>query len=200
MKSFRSGIVDEILSKAPNVFDSKARGSYESSYPEFLKYFQEKSVITKHDFILGANFTYAWMPTILHFKSDDLNKATETLNLAKKGELLSRSDLLSLKSTVNNSLVGSSKLLHFVNPSVYSIWDSRVLKFLSGKGYKYNLEKPELFYTYLRLCQLIAKHESMPKLIEDYNSHVGYKVTGIRFAELIMFHSSHDELEHGWLC
>lgn len=199
MQKLRENITDEIMERAKSVFAPEARGSYELSYPVFVDFFAKRPVISQQDFILAANFTYAWMPTILHFKSPKIEAATLLANEAKKGAVLSDEELMVIKSVVNNSLVGASKLLHFINPSEYAIWDSRVLQFLSGKSYKQTLEKPQLYLTYLQLCKQVIKNSKFPELVERYSDEVGYTVTPLRLAELIMFHGSKDWLGRSWL-
>ena len=108
---------------------------YNLSYQAFLRYFEQKPVLVLDDLIIGANFVYGWMPTILDFyhNGKDLNVALAAINKAKKAKKhqdLTDSDLELLKSIVNNSFVGVSKLLHCINPVVFAIWDSRVHRFL----------------------------------------------------------------------
>ncbi|MEI6435623.1 MAG: hypothetical protein WCP32_12315, partial [Bacteroidota bacterium] len=35
--------------------------TYDISYPEFLEYFKNIEVISRHNLIIGINFTYGWM-------------------------------------------------------------------------------------------------------------------------------------------
>jgi hypothetical protein len=199
MTNFRSSLPDEIIERAEVLFSPNARGSYELSYPIFTKFFEDRSDISEQDFILGANFTYAWMPTILNFKSLEISMATSLANKVKNGIVISNEELMLIKSVVNNSLVGTSKLLHFINPNDYAIWDSRVLHFLSGKSYKYNLEKPQLYSLYLQVCKQVSRHPKIPELLERYTKEVGYQVTPLRLVELIMFHGSGNWLGKSWL-
>lgn len=188
MNELRAGLAEDIINRAEIVFEPLARGSYELSYPFFIQYFEDRPILTRQDFIIGANFTYAWMPTIFNFKNLDIENATRLSNNVKNGVILCEADLLLLKSVINNSLVGTSKLLHFINPNNYAIWDSRVLKFLSGKGYKHTLEKPNLYKLYLDLCKQVTQHSDFESLLDRYNELVGYQVSPLRLAELIMFH------------
>lgn len=58
--------------------------SYDISYPEFLKYFNNIKTINKHNLIIGINFTYGWMPTIFDFRSNNFDEAINILNNAKQ--------------------------------------------------------------------------------------------------------------------
>ena len=95
--------------------------TYDVSYPEFLKYFHDIEKITKHHLVVGINFTYGWMPTIFDFRSDEFDKSIEILNKTKSGFIPTESKLDTLKHLFNNSLVGTSKLLHFINPEKIAI-------------------------------------------------------------------------------
>ena len=84
--------------------------SYLISYPEFLKYFKDLEIITKHNLIIGIHFTYGWMPTIFDFREKNFDVCLELLNNAKKGSILTAGELALLKALLNNSLVGTSNL------------------------------------------------------------------------------------------
>jgi hypothetical protein len=158
------------------------------SYREFLKYFDAIKKINRHNLIIGIHFTYGWMPTIFDFRSDNFDSAVHILNRVKSGkELISPDDLILLKGLFNNSLVGTSKLLHFINPCKYAIWDSRVFRYLTNK-YNYNqIENPANYLSYLTFCfELIISEEfdTLKKLIE---SRVGYLMTPLRIVDIIMY-------------
>lgn len=113
---------------------------YSISYPHFISYFQNcRHPLTEHEVVIGISFTYAWMPTILNIykvkeEKGRLKKCANILNKVKKGENISREEFKTLVETFNNSEVGSSKLLHFIDPELYPIWDSRVKKAINQKG------------------------------------------------------------------
>jgi hypothetical protein len=77
------------------------------------------------------HMVYAWMPTMLLIGDQPplRRKAVPGyLEKAKRGLLLSKDELDDLKEFTNNSTIGSSKLLHVLNPAAYPIWDSRVAR------------------------------------------------------------------------
>jgi len=114
---------------------------YKNTYPYFIDYFKNIDEIKIEHFIIGLCFTYSWMPTIpkkSNFSNND--EVLKILNKAKLGEnLLSDKELDKLQIACNNSLIGVSKLLHFINPHKYAIWDRKVTKFLNNGNvfYKY---------------------------------------------------------------
>lgn len=108
--------------------------NYLVSYPHFLNYFKNLESINLENLIIGISFTYSWMPTILKsIKLQNPDVIISILNNVKNGKQIEEDELLLLKTVFNNSLVGTSKLLHFINPNQYAIWDSRVFKFLNNE-------------------------------------------------------------------
>lgn len=162
--------------------------SYDISYPHFLKYFRDIDSIETQHLIIGVNFTYAWMPTIFEFGSADLKMPVEILNKAKKeGELVS-DELKILKKLFNNSLVGTSKLLHFISPDKFAIWDSRVYRYLKGEeAHEYRIGNCESFLLYLEFCSYLTTLSEYEKVHEVICKEVGYPMTRFRTAELVMY-------------
>ena len=97
-------------------FKPPTEDSYIKTYPEFIQYFKNISNISKHDLVISSHFVYGWMPTIIELKFQDMEVVLNSLNKAKNGAMLTVGELELLKKTINNSLVGLSKLLHFINP------------------------------------------------------------------------------------
>lgn len=151
--------------------------------------------MTEQDLVVGANFTYGWMPTILNFKSDEFSAAVSILNEAKRPERISDESIQTLKKLINNSLVGVSKLLHFINPEVYAIWDSRVCNFLTGKSYSDKVQKIELFWSYLDLCNRVSSEPEFNAIHEQYIKKTGFQITHMRTVEQIMFICGKEPLE-----
>ncbi len=68
----------------------------------------------------------------------------------KKGKLIDERQTITLKTAFNNSLVGTSQLLHFINPKQYAIWEQPCFRFLNNvEPHKYRLEKPRAYIEYL---------------------------------------------------
>ena len=158
------------------------------SYPEFLKYYADLQTITKHNLIIGANFTYSWMPTIFDFRSNEFDKVLIILNNAKQNIIPSVKELSTLKHCLNNSLVGPSKLLHFINPTHFAIWDSRVYHYLTKlEPHSYRLNNFNSYLDYLKFCQYITSLNEFSDIHKSVIGKVGYDITTFRAAELIMY-------------
>lgn len=180
-------IVEDLLKIANRSEVEKT--SYLLSYPYFIDYFKNLQVITLENLIIGISFSYAWMPTIL--KSINLQSSDEILlilNQVKSGNKINKKQLSLLKSTFNNSLVGTSKLLHFINPEQYAIWDSRVFRFLTEEQpHKYKLENIDTYLKYHNFIENLKAEETLVSFYELMNRKVGYPISKYRALELAFF-------------
>ncbi len=157
------------------------------TYPEFVKYFADIEAITRHHLIIGANFTYGWMPTMLRFKANALDGSVAILNKAKRKELITESEVKTLSKLINNSVVGTSKLLHFIAPSVYAIWDSRVYWYINGRESWHHMNKPQNYFAYLSNCEELVRYPNFALVYSSMTRKLGYSVSPLRIVELIMY-------------
>ncbi len=177
----------ETIRRDTENFTLNGNDSYIESYPEFIKYFKNINKIEKHHLIISSHFVYGWMPTIIQIDTKNINNVLFLLNSVKSGYELNFEELLVLKKCVNNSLVGLSKLLHFINPGKYAIWDSRIYRYLTEKKSSYGIDKPILYIEYLEgLCK-ISKHKDYIGLHNLIEKHLEYKIEPMRALEIIMF-------------
>jgi hypothetical protein len=169
--------------------------SYILSYPHIASYFSGLQDLTEQDVIRGAHMVYGWMPTVLDLHVGDagrnLVEVTELLNSAKsRGELV-QSDFSVLAGLINHSLVGASKLLHFVAPERFAIWDSRIYAFMYEKKPSHSrVNKVVLYSTYLETLKNLSERNEFEHFHQNVNRKMGYRVTPMRAAEIIMFLNS----------
>lgn len=180
-------IFKQIIEIANN-FNSE-KENYLQAYSYFLNYFRKIDSIQLDDIVIGISFTYSWMPTIL--KKIDLTNSENLiliLNKVKNGEVISIEEINLLKQAFNNSLVGTSKLLHFINPNKYAIWDSRVFKFLSGeKPYISKFKEAEIYIEYLQLLDNLKLEEDFNVFFTLIQHKVGYEISEYRALELAFY-------------
>lgn len=163
-------------------------GSDIVSYPEFLKYFNDINILSKHNLIIGINFTYGWMPTIFDFRSNKLKEVIEILNSAKSGTIPTIENLKILRNCLNNSLVGTSKILHFINPKNFAIWDSRVYRYLTNsEPYSYRLDNFSAYLDYLIFCNNLTSRAEYEPIHLHIVHKIGYEMSKFRTMELIMY-------------
>jgi len=169
--------------------------SYIVSYPHILAHFQSFNDFSQKDFVCGVHIVYGWMPTILDLNPSKLpvnfQHGAEILNEAKKNGQLSDCHLEVLAQLVNNSLVGASKLLHFVAPNSFAIWDSKIYKFVFNQAaHNYRVNQIGKYREYLSELERIRKHSSFSAFHNSVNAKVGYEVSALRAIELVMFINS----------
>tara|TARA_B100000780_G_C20687328_1_gene273414 strand:- start:19 stop:435 length:417 start_codon:yes stop_codon:yes gene_type:complete len=127
------------------------------------------------------------MPTIIELKFKDMEDVLKSLNNAKSGAMLTLGELELLKSTINNSLVGLSKLLHFINPIDYAIWDSRIYRYTTVKKSSYGIGNTQLYLNYLSKLNDIESHVDFNEIKKNVSVHFDYEITSKRVIELLMF-------------
>jgi len=182
----------------PDVFELepttsiRADESYIISYPHLLDFFATKATISAGDVVCGAHMVYGWMPTILDLYTKahglDLVGAAQLLNKARDAGTLTDADLQRLAGLINNSLVGASKLLHFVAPSQFAIWDSKVYTFVFGqRPYQNRVSDVTSYRTYhQRLAKLQSDHR-FDSFYKSIKSKMGYTVSPLRALEVVMY-------------
>jgi len=161
--------------------------SYIETYPEFLRYFSSLETIERHHLIISSHFVYGWMPTIIHLDIKDIDQILLLLNAVKSGQILNRGEIRRLKSCINNSMVGLSKLLHFINPTDYAIWDSRIFKYITEKKSQYGIDKPENYLAYLENLKAIIAHKDYGELHKLIEKQFEYAISPMRAIEILMF-------------
>lgn len=162
--------------------------SYIQSYPHLLSFFSLRP-IDEATFVAAAHMVYGWMPTVLEFGDGSLPDAAHLLSRSlSSNALLSKDELATLKEVINNSLVGTSKLLHFANPSSFPIWDSKVYFYIYGKASYHFLEKPEEYIKYISAVRSVTSDPAYNEIHQSIQRQIAsYSITPIRSAELIMF-------------
>lgn len=166
--------------------------SYVVSYPHLLAYFASRGSIEPGDVVRGAHMVYGWMPTILELYPEpgktDLPAAARLLTKAKSSGVLDATEIESLAGLVNNSLVGASKLLHFVAPGSFAIWDSKVYSFVHEKRpHNYRVNNVPTYMEYLQMLNGLGSQAQFAAFHASVQAKVGYEVTPLRALEMVMF-------------
>ena len=165
--------------------------SYLKSYPVFIEYFKNLNEIKYANLVIASHFVYGWMPTILYLGEFDIENTLEILNKTKKCENLSFEEISLIKKNINNSMVGTSKLLHFINPKEFAIWDSRIVRYITGKKHPYGIDKYENYvhYNYI-LKNVVCSDFRIQEIIKEFKmgfSCENNSMSDLRAIELILF-------------
>lgn len=182
------GLADRFFNDAGSVVPDPTN-SIHRSYRHFVSYFDGCQSITEHDFIIACHFTYGWMPTMLDLRGD-LAASVEIANKVKAdGCIPTPEELQLLANNINGSVVGTSKLLHFIRPDIHAIWDSRVYRYLhQQRPYIYRLEAPDAYSGYLESIAGLAQDDRFHDFHHSFNQAIGYDVTSKRYIEYVMYH------------
>lgn len=134
---------------------------------------------------------YGWMPTILHIHIDDtinIPEIIQTLNDAKNGTQPSLEKIYNLSKIINNSVVGASKLLHFISPNNFPIWDSKVYSFIHNKKpHNHRVNNINNYQAYIKILKEYSQKPEFEKFHNSVQEKIGYEVSPFRSLELVMF-------------
>lgn len=171
--------------------------SYTRSYPHMVALFNEAD-IDERRVVQGAHMAYGWMPTILNINQKRLADAVSALCQLRRAEdvPLEKDHWRAIADAVNNSLVGASKLAHFVAPDRAAIWDSRVIKYLV-KGYASTARSAiqrrapaiDTFLHYQSGLRAARGTETARRIQMRVSERLGYGVSELRAMELTMYSS-----------
>jgi hypothetical protein len=181
-----------------DIFDLEAHtrvlqdDSYILSYPHLLGYFAGKTTFDEADIVRGAHMVYGWMPTVLELHpeppSRDLAAGAAILTKAKSTGILSDREIALLAALINNSLVGASKLLHFVAADHFAIWDSKIYAFVfQQKPHNYRVNDVVKYRRYLSMLSSVRRDSRFGAFHASVNRKIGYEVSPLRAIELVMF-------------
>ncbi len=170
--------------------------SYLESYKYFIEYFKDLDKIDYKHAVIGAHAVYGWMPTVLNCnlgKEDRDNQEKEIVRILEAAKLstsLEKQDLETLKKWINNSIVGASKLLHFINPEVYPIWDSNINRAVFGASTGYKTNDVNRYLEYKALITKWAKDEGLIAKKKESKLFKGSEISNIRYVEALLFYTS----------
>lgn len=135
---------------------------------------------------------YGWMPTILKnwdFKNFNVNQpifSARSLSTVEDARMfLSQIDPV---SPINKSWIGLSKLLHFLNPELFPIWDSRIAKHF-GLNWPSQFNRQDIYISYFDFVHETLAQE--PRNVAVVAQHIekdhSYRPTNVRCLELLLF-------------
>ena len=172
-----------------------AYNHYIKSYPLLLKSSSQICESLGADAIpVIAHLAYGWMPTILSFHFNE-NMSRHLLNAYEVNNFQSGLSIVNaLKfSPVNNSWVGLSKVLHFMNPEIFPIWDSKVAKNFGVSGH-YKMKQKDIYIQYMKFVFSKLDLKVVSGVQQAFVSQVGYEVSQVRACEFILFTIAEEKL------
>jgi hypothetical protein len=170
--------------------------NYIFSYPRLLHHFQKncQNPISQDEIIVGFHMVYGWMPTTFNLKpsgnlNDALQNATRIIQSIQQNPVdVDFIDIERIKSLFNNSLVATSKFLHFLCPNQFPIWDSKICGNRVGAGHKYLVENIHFYQQYHQNCHLIIAQPEFQEIHTRIADLMGYAVSKVRAFEATLFY------------
>lgn len=175
--------------------------SYLRSYPYLVAHVAALGRLDEGAFTTTAHLAYGWMPTVLHLHANAIAAALPCVERARQGEVLTVAEVQQIAAAVNRSVVGTSKVLHFVNPALYPIWDRRVYRFYHrtpdgrpAAGHFYQVNDAAAYYAYADVCRQVVRlpgfasiHGAVSAQFQPLPGYAGFQVTPLRALEYVMF-------------
>jgi len=170
--------------------------TYLATYPHMRATVAGFGRIAVDELFTTISMVYGLMPTAMNLRRGDMEPFLAPLNeLRDTGQRLAAAELDGLKALVNNSIVGTSKLLHFLAPEVYPVWDSRINRFLNGEPRPATNSVPR-YRDYLADFDRLRVDAGFETLRASIEAKLGYSVGAARAFELIMYMSDALQLRH----
>ena len=190
-RSYLSGMTNDFA------VDRITPSTYTDSYRALLNLASLVQDDARHDGLFGlACAAYGWMPTILkNFSPENFCTNTPNCGVISKirgiRKITDAREFLSCMEEVapiNRSWVGTSKLLHFLNPSFFPIWDSRVAVRFSLKS-PTQINKKEAYLKYFEFVheEISRGHTWLDTVSERIERDNGYRPSQVRCLELMLF-------------
>tara|TARA_B110000503_G_C7143596_1_gene411957 strand:- start:1064 stop:1636 length:573 start_codon:yes stop_codon:yes gene_type:complete len=164
---------------------------YIKSYPNLLKATSFLIKEMKSDSLVAiAHLAYGWMPTILKKIDISAHNNNYFLTAATVSSYKEANNFLYNleKPPINNSWVGTSKVLHFINPHFFPIWDSKVGKHFEITSYL-KLKDKNNFMNYINFVEIHSEDNIVLKVQKEFKKRTKYNVTKTRACEFILFSS-----------
>ena len=161
--------------------------TYLETYPHIRATVANFRQVSSDELYATVSMAYGFMPTAMNIRRGDMEPFFAPLNaLRNNGQRLTASELEGLKALINNSIVGTSKVLHFLAPEIYPVWDSRINRFLNGEPRPETNSIPR-YRDYLADFDRLHSDDDFEILRLSVETKLGYSVSAARVFELIMY-------------
>lgn len=156
--------------------------TYLSTYPEIMTLVQGDKIQAPM-FKQLALMVYGWMPRVLRIDNAHLTSALQAANAAKQAtpEDFGNIPIQHIANCLN-SVVGTSKILHFINPNIFPIWDSKIQKFRGLPSGNYHMSNTDNYLEYISDVHGIVREDGFNMFYARYEIAQNNRLTrsGIR--------------------
>lgn len=157
-----------LIQDGPVVTDLRSH-TYLSTYPEILALLHGGEIHSSQ-FKQLALMVYGWMPRILRLDSAHFQLALQTANSALQAtpESFENTPIQHIANCLH-SMVGASKLLHFISPNVFPIWDSKIQAFRGLPNGNYDMSNINNYLEYVGNVHAIVADEGFSEFYNQYS-------------------------------
>lgn len=182
-------------SRLPSILDAINSDPYIKAWGVITRHFAKPHALSWDDVVIALHLAYSWMPTIpdldrsFSLTACERSRIVSILNRVRSGgEIPSHEELILLKTYSNNSIVGASKLLHFIAPKYCPIWDKRVANVFYWHGLA-EANQIERYETYRKeLNEWLLQKDVQDRIAEmKRDIQVLEDAPAIRILELVLF-------------
>lgn len=157
-----------LLNNNPPVKELRSH-TYLSTYPVILAIGDLQNVVGPFDFKHLALLVYGWMPRVLRIDQAHLNRAVTACNTAQNATVdTDVSTVIRDIARCLHSVVGASKLLHFINPDIFPIWDSKIQRFRNPENS--NMQNIQLYLEYKEDVHTIINNPLFPDFFHNFSA------------------------------
>jgi hypothetical protein len=151
------------------------------------------------EIIRVACMAYSWMPTTITLKRKKVDSSCDTIrNLISDKNKLTSDNIETAAAFLGGSIIGLSKVLHFLAPDVYPIWDTAIYSFIYNKKTRPaygTVNRSERYVSYCKdVWKLVRSRKVLRKIQRDMvrpiRNRFGYRITPVRAVEAAMFSRS----------
>lgn len=192
----RSGWI--AFADSPEVRGRIAADPVHPLYSCLVAYFSRPGPIVWSDAVAGLHVIHGWMPTRVNFErvlmleSDRRDELVANLNAVRKKGAIGADGLLTLAEFAGNSVAGASRLLHFLSPRSFPVWDGRTARAWLQRGLRERMHEQVPLYLEYRgtLRDWSQEAGAQRSLLELRGLAPGLEaVSALRLMELALVHA-----------
>jgi hypothetical protein len=168
------------IAKSPAIYDLRSI-TYLLSYPSIRAFGTHPGPITPDRFNQLAVMAYGWMPRIARIDSHYVPVALAALGAAQAATPATlKTVAVADVATCLRSVVGASKVLHFINDTVFPIWDSSVETFRLKGPLAYNqMHTANNYFAYAMEVHSIRQDPAFPAFLSQFNVAMNARLTAL---------------------
>lgn len=163
--------------------------TYLETYPYLVSFCSSQLPFNKQSFLQASLMVYGWMPTSLKLKGN-IDASVSAINALLKEERPTEDLLTTAHQSINNSIIGLSKLLHFSKPEVFPIWDSKIAERQFGMKHQYAYNKPIPYADYFVLVHKTISSDRIFEIRNFAEKNIPYHVSDVRAVEYYIFNGN----------